>query len=127
MWTVCKVNPLPRSNFFILILSPVAKFSNAHFLSMCLRFPTVESKLKQYKVKMLRCLCASPRHLSDDCRRNRGELKPCKICKKGAHYGSLCPDKDKASSPSLSVSSARSEKELLLLLVKVTVSKNGHK
>ena len=94
---------------------------------MCPRSPTVESKFKRCKVKKLCCLCASPRHLSADCRGNRREFKHCKICKRGTHYWSLCPDKDKASSPSLSVSSASSDTELLLPLVKVTVSTNGHR
>ena len=81
----------------------------------------MECKLKQCKVKKRLCW-----HLSADRRENRGEFNPYKICKKGPHYWSLCPDKDKASSPSLSVTSACRDKELLPL-VKITASKNGHK
>ena len=53
-------------------------------------------------------------------------LRPAKFVRNDVHYWSQYPHKNKASSPSLSVSSARNDKELLLPLVIVTVSKNGH-
>ena len=99
--------------------------SDAYFFSLCPKFPTVECKLRQCKERKLCQFCASPRHLTTDCRGNRGELLPSKICGKDNHYWSLCPEKDEASSPSLSVSSACSDKELLLPHIRVTVTRSG--